>query len=115
MNNLEIREAVLQLPRLRNGKIVRVPEPLRSAILKQASEHEGPRSGFAKSIGLSTSVIDSWLKSKASGVGKLKRLRVVENVALPHGHWRLEGPLGVRVSGMTITELCEFFHKLEAR
>ncbi len=112
----EIREAVAVLPRFKNGKLSRVPDELRAAILEQVKRCEGPRTVFAESIGVSASVVDSWLKSKQPRVGKLRPVRIVENVVQSsRGSWRLDGPQGLRVSGMTIGELAELFHKLEAR
>jgi hypothetical protein len=116
MDIAEIREAVGALPRFRNGKIRRVPDLLRSAILEQASQCEGTRSDFAKLVGLSASVVDSWVKRKLPKPGKLRRVRIVEDGVVPTSSgWTLDGPRGLRVSGMTIAHLAELFRQLEGR
>jgi hypothetical protein len=116
MNKDEIRSAVGGLPRFTNGKIREVPAELRAQILKLAGASDEPKSQFAKSIGLSGSVLSSWNKREPEKtVSKFKSLRMARPAALDSFRWVVQGPKGMKVSGLTISELVDLFCELEER
>jgi hypothetical protein len=112
----DIREAVVRLPRTSSGKLCKIPESLRAEILSQAERSVESKQDFARSVGLSASVVALWRKGSRAKASKLRAVRVVEEPPpIRTAGFTVEGPKGIRVSGMTVADVAELFGRWEGR
>jgi hypothetical protein len=117
MSKETLRSAVQALPRWADGKIREVPVELRTQILRAAEASGEPMSRFGESIGLSKTLLSNWSnRGHGKPAGKFRQMRI-ERSPMPSVGMGLmvQGPKGIKVSGMTVSELVELFSRLEER
>lgn len=114
----QIREALVALPRASNGKLTRVPDTLRAEILRAGSNYDKGMDGFASEIGISYSTILGWrqlsLKKAAKKISpNLFRRLEIKAEPPPLGNlFAVEGPRGLKVTGLSIVQLGMLFREV---
>lgn len=107
MNIDEIQNAVRGLPRASNGKIVKVPDALKTEIISQSSCFEMGVDAFAKEIGLSYTTIVGWKTKPRKSLGrKPYEFRQVKIKSEPRiATFTVEGTRGLKIPGLSLSEI----------
>jgi len=112
MELLEIRKVVESLPRMRDGRIWKIPELVRLEVIARLKSYEGASLDFAKQVGLSHATIARW-RSNASPKNRMvkhapfRRLEIKSEGA--SGVFCVEGPMGLRVSALSLAQVADLF------
>lgn len=110
----KIREALSVLPRARNGKLIRVPNELRSEIIRGSKQFEGRLEDFAREAGVSYATIMGWekkpvRKSNAKGTA-FRRMEITSGAS--ERLFTLEGASGLKVERLTLKEVAILFKEV---
>jgi hypothetical protein len=117
----ELRERVLALPTSRSGKRMGISLELRAAILSAQSVSGLKSERFCNEIGISYSCLAKWKKdlnqknNAAPLKGGFKKVEIQsapEQIGSDLKGWIIEGPQGLRISGLSISELSSLWRSL---
>jgi hypothetical protein len=120
---LELRERVLALPTSRSGKRMGISLELRTAILSAQSLSGLKSESFCKEVGISYSCLAKWKKDlnpknkPPSLKGGFKKVEIhcvsdSEQTQSKSKGWIIEGPHGLRISGLSVSELSSLWRSL---
>lgn len=119
----QLRAEIDLLPKDRAGKRRGIPEDLRRRIIASLAVSELPLGEFARALSLSSPTISNWRrrlpkrsrvprKPKARSPGGFKKMTVVSEPEAPVARFTIEGPNGIRVTGLGSDDVARLWREL---
>lgn len=121
----QLRAEIEALPKDNGGKRQGIPVELKRRIADALSGSDMPIAEFSTAVAVSLSAVTNWRKRfGARKDGKalnkkverrkagFKRMTVVEDVAANHGSFAIEGPNGLRMTGLGADDVARLWRAL---
>ena len=119
----QLRAEIEALPKDGGGKRRDIPDELKRRIAGALASSGMPISDFAAEVAVSVSAVWSWRKryagqakpkprKQAVGKGEFKKMTVVEDASATRGSFTIEGPSGIRMTGLGADDVARLWRAL---